>query len=99
MNKLVEDHMLARKTVGALLNANESFVNGKKESLKEIISNLEKLVALYPRHIYTEDKEFFFPCMEYFNKEEQDVMLQEFWEFDQKMIHEMNTKIVNDKQI
>jgi len=57
---------------------------------------LEKLVALYPRHIYVEDKEFFYPILEYFSKEEQDIILQEFWGFDQKMIHEKYTKIVND---
>ena len=96
INKLVEDHVFARKTVGALFDANVSVVKGNKGSMKEIISNLEKLVELYPKHIYTEDKEFFYPCMEYFNREEQDDMLQEFWEFDRKMIHEKYTKMVND---
>jgi hemerythrin-like domain-containing protein len=99
INKLFEDHVFARKTVGALIDANSRVFKGDKGSIKEIISNLEKLVALYPRHIYTEDKEFFYPCMEYFSKEEQDSMLQEFWEFDQKMIHEKYTKIVNDLEL
>jgi len=96
MNKLVEDHLFARKTVGALNDANNSVIKGNKGSTKEIIYNLEKLVKLYPKHIYTEDKEFFYPILGYFSKEEQDNMLQEFWEFDQKMIHEKYTKIVND---
>ena len=96
MNKLVEDHVFARKTVGALNDANTSVIKGNKDSINEIISNLEKLVKLYPRHIYVEDKEFFFPILEYFNKEEQDNMLKDFWEFDQKMIHEKYTKIVNN---
>jgi hemerythrin-like domain-containing protein len=99
MNKLVEDHIFARKTVGALIDANTSVIKGNKEAMKEIISNLEKLIALYPKHIYVEDKEFFFPCMEYFSKEEQDIMLQDFWEFDQKMIHEKYTNIVEDFEI
>jgi len=96
MNKLVEDHIFARKTVGALNEANNSIIKGNKGSIKEIISNIEKLVKLYPKHINTEDKEFFYPILEYFSKEEQDSMLQEFWEFDKKMIHEKYTKIVND---
>lgn len=96
MNKLVEDHVFARKTVGALIDANTSFAKGNKRSIKEIVYNLEKLVKLYPKHIYTEDKEFFYPILEYFIKEEQDIMLKEFWEFDQKMIHEKYTKMVID---
>jgi hemerythrin-like domain-containing protein len=59
MNNLLEDHKFARKTVGALAEANVSFIRGNMESMKEIILNLEKLITLYPRHIYTEDKEFF----------------------------------------
>ena len=96
MNKLVKDHVFARKTVGALNEANNSVIKENKGSIKEIISNLEKLVKLYPKHIYTEDKEFFYPILDYFSKEEQDSMLQEFWEFDQKIIHERYTKMVND---
>ncbi len=96
MNKLVEDHVFARKTVGVLNDANLSVVKGNRGSIKEIISNLEKLVALYPKHIFVEDKEFFYPILEYFSKDEQEVMLQEFWEFDQKMIHEKYTKMVDD---
>jgi hypothetical protein len=43
-----------------------------------------------------EDKSFFYPSLEYFSKEEQDQMLQEFWEFDRKLIHEKYQKIVDD---
>jgi hypothetical protein len=32
--------------------------------------------------------------MQYFSREEQDVMLNEMWEFDRKMIHEKYTKLV-----
>ena len=96
MDNLVEDHILARKIVGALNDANNSVIKGNKGYIKVIIFNLEKLVKLYPKHIYVEDKEFFYPILDYFSKDEQDIMLQEFWEFDQKMIHEKYTKIVND---
>ena len=96
MNKPVEDHVFVRKTVGTLFDANTSFIKRNKGSIKEIISTLEKLVALYPRYIYVEEKEFFYPCMEYFSREEQDDMLQEFWEFDQKMIYERHIEIMND---
>jgi len=45
--------------------------------------------------INREDEHFFYPCMEYFTKNEQDVMLDEYWEFDRKMIHEKYTKVVD----
>jgi hemerythrin-like domain-containing protein len=96
MNNLLEDHVFARKTVGALFDANARVIRGNKGSMKEIISNLERLFALYPRHIYMKDKEFFYPILEYFSKAKQDDMLEEFWEFDRKMIHEKYTKMVND---
>ena len=99
MNELIRDHVFARKTVVALNNANISVVEGNNGSIKEVISNLEKLVKLYPKHIYKEDKEFFYPILEYFSKEEQDNMLQEFWEFDQKMIHEKYTNLVEDFEV
>lgn len=96
MNNLLEDHKFARKTIGALIDANVSIIRGNKEPIKEIIFNIEKLIALYPRHIYIEDKEFFYPILEYFSKNEQDDMLHEFWEFDRNMIHEKYLKMVND---
>ncbi len=34
------------------------------------------------------------PCMEYFSREEQDRMLQEFWEFDRRLIHEKYISVV-----
>jgi hemerythrin-like domain-containing protein len=46
------------------------------------------VVMLYPGHIEKEDRRFFFPIMDYFNHEEQDAMLREFYEFDRGMIHE-----------
>jgi hemerythrin-like domain-containing protein len=52
------------------------------------------LVTLYPAHIEKEDKRFFYPCLEYFSREEQDKMLAEFWEFDRKMIHEKYQNVI-----
>jgi len=49
---------------------------------------LEKLAAFYPEHIKKEDKHFFFPVMEYFSREEMDRMLEDFYKFDRKLIHD-----------
>ena len=96
MQELLDEHVLARKTVGRLVAAKEDYAKGNVDSLGEILNSMRELVMLYPSHIEKEDKHFFYPCMEYFSKQEQDDMLQEFWDFDQKMIHEKYQKVVNE---
>jgi hemerythrin-like domain-containing protein len=94
MIELVEEHTQARKMVGRLIEAKDTFLLGTNTALSEIIQGLNDLAAFYPRHIEKEDKHFFFPCMAYFDKLEQGKMLQEFWEFDRKMIHEKYRKVL-----
>ena len=97
MDELNEEHIFARKTVGSLNNAKESYAQGNIESsLKDIIGYIEELIKFYPMHIEKEDKHFFYPCMKYFNEKEQDAMLEEFWDFDKKMIHEKYQKVVEE---
>ena len=98
IKRLEQDHQLARKIVTDLLNQNNNYIQGKSNSIKEITNNLEKLVTLYPVHIETEDKEFFYPSMDYFTVEEQQKMLQEFYDFDKKMIHEKYLQIIEKQE-
>ena len=93
MNELVEEHKYSRETVGKLVEAKERYLKGENTA-PEVIAYLKELAQFYPVHIQKEDKRFFFPCMEYFSKEEQDKMLVEFYEFDRKMIHEKYLKVV-----
>ena len=95
MHELMEEHAYARRTVGKLETAKESYIKGKVESLKDILMLLNELVEFYPMHIKKEDTQFFIPCMEYFTKQEQEHMIQEFWEFDRQIIHEKYQKIVD----
>lgn len=95
MEELVTEHVLARKTVGALNDATEND-RKNRSTIKEIIQNLSRLVDLYPKHIEKEDKHFFYPVLEYFSRDEQDKMLQEFWEFDRNMIHDKYRKVVEN---
>lgn len=95
VNELIEEHKYARKIVGSLVAAKERYLAGENTS-QEVIGYLKELAQFYPRHIEKEDKHFFFPCMDYFTKEEQDAMLLEFYEFDRKMIHEKYQKVVED---
>jgi hemerythrin-like domain-containing protein len=94
MDELVEEHIYARKTVGELVAAKDRYVQGDKDALKEITIKLSALAEFYPKHIQKEDKHFFFPILDYFTKQEQDAMLQEFWEFDRKLIHEKYQQVV-----
>ena len=48
---------------------------------------MKKFVEFYPVHIEKEDKVFFPTAMNYFSEAEQLAMLNEFWEFDRKMVH------------
>ena len=56
---------------------------------------MEELVDFYPKHIEKEDKHFFIPITEYFNKTEKNGMLEEGYGFDQKLIHEKYASIVS----
>jgi hemerythrin-like domain-containing protein len=94
MEELVEEHKYARKTVGMLVDAKERYLKGENTS-QEVISLLGELARFYPIHIEKEDKHFFYPCMDYFTREEQDRMLTEFHEFDRNMIHEKYRNIVD----
>jgi len=94
MNELIEEHRFARQTVAKLADANRRFLRGDNRESGNIAEELKTLVRFYPKHIEKEDKGFFFPCMDYFDKQEQDGMLTEFREFDRKLIHERYEKIV-----
>jgi len=88
MDELVLEHIEARKTVKSLLETKNHFISGDTSLLIDIETLLGHLIQLYPAHIEKEDKRFFYPVMEYFSPQEQDIMLQEFYEFDRNMIHE-----------
>ena len=69
-------------------------MQGGLSALKELGESLSEMVKLYEAHIYKEDNHFFYPCMKYFSQEEQDDMLEEFWEFDRKLIHEKYQRVL-----
>lgn len=94
MEELVREHVYARKTVSALVEAKEAYLLGDGQALDTVSSNLGILIDFYPEHIEKEDKHFFIPCMEYLDQEERDAMLREFYDFDREMIHEKYRKMV-----
>jgi hemerythrin-like domain-containing protein len=96
MQELFDEHVWGRKTTGLLVAAKEKYLQGDAGKLTEIIDLARQLGNFYPKHIEKEDKHFFYPCQEYFTEDEQKKMLNEFWEFDRKMIHEKYNKVVED---
>ncbi|MFX0030028.1 MAG: hemerythrin domain-containing protein [Candidatus Hermodarchaeota archaeon] len=98
MEELVKEHIWARNTVGELVDAKNQYQKGDAKVLNEIIETLAELTEFYPKHIEKEDKHFFIPVMKYFTKQEQDKMLQEFWDFDKTLIHEKYEKVIENIQ-
>ena len=94
MNELIDEHVTARQTTKALVEANTLYRDGNKAALKDIAEKLGILVEFYPRHIEKEDKVFFPAARTYFTDEQDQVMLAEFYEFDRKMIHEKYKTVI-----
>lgn len=94
MEELVQEHIYGRKLVGRLVEARDQYESGNTATLSTIKETFRDLATFYPKHIEKEDKHFFLPCMQYFTQEEQDRMLQEFWDFDRTLIHEKYARIV-----
>ena len=98
MEELIEGHAFARKTITKLEQENKKYIDGSKSAINEIKELLNDLLVFYPKHIEKEDRHFFYPCMNYFSKIELDKMLEDFMEFDRKLIHEKYEKIVSEKE-
>ena len=98
MQELVEEHVWARGIVRKLVDAKNEYVKGKIKKVDEIVNLIGELVDFYPKHIDKEDKHFFIPVMKYFTEEEQNTMLQEFWDFDKSLIHYKYEKVIESLQ-
>ncbi len=94
MERLIQEHIWARQAVAKLSAANSRYIHGDTAATEEMVYELEKLVKFYPLHIEKEDKHFFVPVMAYFSETEQRTMLEAFWEFDRKIIHEKYKNVV-----
>jgi hemerythrin-like domain-containing protein len=99
LEELLEEHKIARKTIGDLVAAKSKYSCGEKGSLDVITNSIKLITELYPNHIEKEDKHFFLPCMNYFTQQEQDKMIEEFGEFDQMLIHEKYKLMVEGMKI
>jgi hemerythrin-like domain-containing protein len=95
LDELVAEHKQAREYTQELVKAKENYLRQEPEAVNQILSYLDKITAMYPKHIIKEDQHFFIPCMELFTAEEKDAMLAKMWEFDRKLIHERYEGVVS----
>jgi hemerythrin-like domain-containing protein len=98
MEELIEEHVWARKTTKALLEAYTRSQQGNTEIISDVAAHLKALVDFYPQHIEKEDRHFFRPVMDYFTQAERDVLLEEGFEFDRKLIHEKYKTVVENAE-
>ena len=92
--RLLTDHIFGRTITADLVKSADAYQKGDKVALPLITYNLRKFADLYPKHIEKEDKVFFPASMTYFSEPERESMLDEFWEFDRKMIHAKYKSII-----
>ncbi len=96
MKELIQEHIFGRVTTGELVKSADAYRNGDLAALPLIERSLQKFVDFYPGHIEKEDKIFFPSAMTYLSDAEQQTMLNEFREFDRKMIHERYKSVVDN---
>ncbi len=94
MEDLIQEHAVARRRVGELVEASSRYRRGDAEAWADVAAAMRELVALYPGHIRKEDKVFFPAARRYVTEEEDRAMLDEFKEFDRLMIHEKYAAVV-----
>lgn len=94
MRRLMQEHAWARQAVGKLAAANARYRTGDAAALHTILYELGKLIEFYPKHIDTEDRDFFIPVMDHFTPTEQQEMLAKFQQFDARQIHDRYAAIV-----
>ena len=99
LNELINEHKLAREITLKLVEARNKYFNDIHDATNqiydfEIYEYFKELIDFYPKHIRKEDKHFFLPCMDYFTAKEKEKMLEEFLEFDRKLIHEKYKKVL-----
>ena len=94
MDELTDEHSQSRLRTRTLGDAKNRYVRGETSVKDEILSLLREMAVVYPRHIEKEDKHFFHDSQRYFSDEELDRILESFWEFDRRMIHEKYEQVV-----
>ncbi len=94
MGELIDEHAFGRKTTQKIMEANHRYRNGDESALAQVAAGLRTLVGFYPQHIEKEDKIFFPAVRKYYSTKEDEDILNAYWEFDRKMIHEKYLTVI-----
>ena len=94
LERLVNDHVKAREMVSKLSALGDEHAQGSPSAAYHASMLMKDLVAFYHAHIKLEDQGFFVPVMEYLSADERQAMLDEFRDFDARMVHERYAKTV-----
>lgn len=94
MAELIAEHAFGRQVTADLVAANARYRAGDQTALAVIVAKLKVLTDFYPRHIAKEDRVFFPATRRYLSEQEEQRMLDEFREFDSRMIHERYQAVV-----
>ena len=95
LKELLYEHELSRKALETIAQARNRHPQDET-ALDLILEKLDFLVEIYRKHIDKEDHRFFPDSEKYFSELEQAAMLEEFQQFDKKVIHEKYRTVVEN---
>lgn len=87
LDELAQEHVQARALIASLVSATRVCLPGGA-STPETVEIVRQIARFYPPHIEKEDKHFFIPVMGYFSEDERARMIEQFYEYDRRMIHD-----------
>jgi len=98
LTDLINDHEQARLLVNQLKQQNESYRKGEENIVHNMSNTIQKLNILYSEHIKKEEHFFRSVMNNYFSQQDQEKIINEFNEFDKKMIHKKYEGIIEHMQ-
>lgn len=87
--RLKKEHVYGRELTARLDQAGKAHAaGGGRESVDKIKDALHRLTEFYPRHIRTEDQDYFHQVMKHFDQSEMEAMLREYGEVERRVFNE-----------
>ena len=94
MEELIRDHVYVRELTDQIFEYKTRYVKGNHELLMPIVEKMDNLVKFYPGHVWKEENSFFHASLTYLSEQEQQEMLEQFYDYDKNMIHIKYTQVI-----